>query len=242
QAKSRSLSMAAIANSFNNDIIKTLNNAIINPEATTQTKTEWGLISYFARANYGYKNKYLIEASFRMDGSSRFGQENTWGHFPSASVAWRVSEEDFIKSIPSISNMKLRASYGVTGNFNIGNFQYLGAVGIINYSPGNETGNAIAQTSLENQALSWEKTKGYDLGFELGLFSDRVNIVFDYYDNRTTDMLYNMNIPAITGFNNTISNMGEVRNRGIDLELTTRNTTGDFKWSSSFNLSHNKNE
>ncbi|WP_205941090.1 SusC/RagA family TonB-linked outer membrane protein [Albibacterium indicum] len=242
QAKSRSLSMAAITNSFNNDIIKTLNNAIINPEATTQTKTEWGLISYFARANYGYKNKYLVEASFRMDGSSRFGQENKWGHFPSASVAWRVSEEDFIKSIPSISNMKLRASYGVTGNFNIGNFQYLGAVGIVNYSPGNESGNAIAQTSLENQALSWEKTKGYDLGFELGLFSDRVNIVFDYYDNRTTDMLYNMNIPAITGFNNTISNMGEVRNRGIDLELTTRNTTGDFKWSSSFNLSHNKNE
>src|SRR5690606_31422482 len=102
-----------------NEIIKTLNNAIINPNTTSQSKTEWGLVSYFARLNYGYKNKYLVSASFRTDGSSRFGIENKWGRFPSASVAWRVTEEDFMQNIPLISNLKLRASFGVTGNFNI---------------------------------------------------------------------------------------------------------------------------
>src|SRR5690606_35892721 len=189
--------MAAIANSFNNDIIKTLNNAIINPAATTQTKSEWGLVSYFARVNYGFKNKYLLEASFRTDGSSRFGQENKWGYFPSASVAWRVTEEDFMQGIEAISELKLRASYGVTGNFNIGNFQYLGTVSTVSYSPDNETGNATAQTSLENPSLSWEKTKGYDFGLELGLFNNRLNFNFDYYDNRTTDMLYSVNVPGV---------------------------------------------
>src|SRR5690606_3279926 len=111
-----------------NDIIETLNNAIISPTATRTTKTQWGLISYFSRANYAYKDKYLLSASFRTDGSSRFGPNSRWGNFPSASVAWRVSQEDFMANVPTISNLKLRASYGVTGNFNIGDFQYLGTI------------------------------------------------------------------------------------------------------------------
>jgi TonB-linked SusC/RagA family outer membrane protein len=241
-ATSRSASMRAVTNSFNNDVIKTLNNAIINPAGTSQSKSEWGLISYFARLNYGYKNKYLLEASLRTDGSSRFGKDNKWGYFPSASAAWRISEEDFIKNIGAVSELKLRASYGVTGNFNIGNFQYLGTVSTFSYSPDNKTVNATAQTSLENPDLSWEKTKGYDFGLDLGLFRNRLNINFDYYDNHTTNMLYSVNIPAITGFSNTITNAGEVRNRGIDLEVTTKNTVGNFKWNTSFNISHNKNE
>lgn len=241
-ATSRSTNMSAVTNSFNNGIIKTLNNAIINPAGTSQNKSEWGLISYFARVNYGYKSKYLVEASLRTDGSSRFGKDNKWGYFPSASVAWRISEEDFIKNIGAISELKLRASYGVTGNFNIGNFQYLGSVSTFSYSPGNKTVNATAQTSLENPDLSWEKTKGYDFGLDLGLFKNRLNINFDYYDNHTTNMLYSVNIPAITGFSSTITNAGEVRNRGVDLEVTTKNTVGDFKWNTSFNISHNKNE
>lgn len=241
-ANSRSTAIGAIANSFNNEIIKTLNNALINPSATTQSKTEWGLISYFARVNYGYKNKYLLSASFRTDGSSRFGAANKWGYFPSASVAWRVSEEAFMQDIPVISDLKLRASYGVTGNFNIGNFQYLGTVANVNYSPGNETIDGFAQTSLENEGLSWEKTTANDLGVELGLFKNRLHIIFDYYDSRTTNMLYNVNTPAISGFNNTITNIGEVRNKGIEFEISTQNLVGEFKWNTSFNLSHNKNE
>lgn len=243
QTISRSVSMAAVANSFNNDKVKTLNNAIINPSATTSSNSEWGLISYFARVNYGYKDKYLIEASFRRDGSSRFGPDNKWGNFPSVSAAWRVSEEDFMKSIPTISELKLKASYGVTGNFNIGNFQYLGTVANAVYSPGNVTVNGITQTSMANNELSWEKTKGINLGFELSLLQNRIGLSLDFYRNRTTDMLYSVNIPAITGFTNTISNTGEVENKGIDIELNTRNIArGDFRWNTAFNVSFNKNQ
>ena len=243
QTRTRSVSMAAVANSFNNDKVKTLNNAIINPSATTSSNSEWGLISYFARVNYGYKDKYLLEASFRRDGSSRFGPDNKWGNFPSVSAAWRVSEEDFLKSVSAISELKLKASYGVTGNFNIGNFQYLGTVSNAVYSPGNVTVNGITQTSMANNELSWEKTKGINVGFELGLIQNRINLSVDFYRNRTTDMLYSVNIPAITGFTNTISNTGEVENRGVDIELNTRNIVhGDFRWNTSFNVSFNKNE
>ncbi|GAA4440668.1 TonB-dependent receptor [Ravibacter arvi] len=239
----RSLSMAAVANSFNNDKVKTLNNALINASATTASNTEWGLISYFARVNYGYKGKYLVEASFRRDGSSRFGPDNKWGNFPSVSAAWRVSEESFLKDIPAISELKLKASYGITGNFNIGDFQYLGTVANSLYSPGNITVNGIAQTSMANNQLSWEKTKGINLGFELSLIQNRINLAVDFYRNRTNDMLYNVNTPAITGFTSTISNMGEIENKGIDIELNTRNIArGDFRWNTAFNFSHNKNQ
>ncbi|HEU5146030.1 MAG TPA: SusC/RagA family TonB-linked outer membrane protein, partial [Chryseosolibacter sp.] len=241
-ATSKSTSLSAVANSFNNEIVKTLNNALINPAGTTQSKSEWGLVSYFARANYTYKDKYIVEASYRTDGSSRFGAENKWGAFPSASAAWRVSEEPFFSGVRPVSELKLRASYGVTGNFNIGNFQYLGTVSSVTYSPNNQTVKGIAQGSIENPLLSWEKTKGIDFGFDLGLFNNRVNLSVDYYDNHTTDMLYSVNTPAITGFTSTITNAGEVRNYGIDLELETKNLVGDFQWNTSFNMSKNTNE
>lgn len=241
-ATSKSTSLSAVANSFNNEIVKTLNNAIINPSGTSQSKSEWGLVSYFARLNYTYKDKYILEGSYRTDGSSRFGADNKWGAFPSASAAWRVSEEPFFSGIRSISELKLRASYGVTGNFNIGNFQYLGTVGSVTYSPNNQTVKGIAQSSIENPALSWEKTKGIDIGFDLGLFENRVSLSLDYYDNRTTDMLYSVNTPAITGFTSTITNAGEVRNHGIDFEIETKNMVGAFQWNTAFNLSRNRNE
>jgi len=241
-ATSKSTSLSAVANSYNNEIVKTLNNALINPAGTTQSKSEWGLVSYFARANYSYKDKYIIEGSYRTDGSSRFGAENKWGAFPSASAAWRVSEEPFFAGVRPVSELKLRASYGVTGNFNIGDFQYLGTVSSVTYSPNNQTVKGIAQGSIENPMLSWEKTKGTNLGFDLGLFNNRVSLSADYYDNHTTDMLYSVNTPAITGFTNTITNAGEVRNYGIDLELETKNLVGDFQWNTSFNLSKNTNE
>jgi len=240
-ATSRSTYLAAIPNSNNNNTIKTLNNFIINPALTTLTKTEWGLISYFARANYAYDNKYLFSGSIRADGSSRFGANSKWGYFPSASAAWRVSEEDFMKNIEVISALKLRASYGVTGNFNIGNFQYLGTVSTISYSPGNVTENATAPSALENPNLSWEKTTGYDFGIELGLFNNRLNFNFDYYNNHTQDMLYSINVPAITGLTSNISNAGSVRNKGVELEISSQNLVGDFKWNSTFNVSHNIN-
>ena len=238
----KNTNLASLAGSFNNENVKTLNNALINPSGTSQSKSEWGLVSYFARLNYSYKDKYMLEGSYRTDGSSRFGSDNKWGAFPSASAAWRVSEESFFSGIRPISELKLRASYGVTGNFNIGNFQYLGVVSTVAYSPNNQTVNGIAQSSIENALLSWEKTKGIDFGVDLGFFSNRLNLSVDYYDNRTSDMLYNVNTPAITGFTSTITNAGSVRNHGIELELDSKNLVGDFQWNTSFNLTRNRNE
>lgn len=239
---SRNAYMAAVPGSFNNDIIRTLNNAIIDPASTGTTKSEWGLISYFSRVNYGYKEKYLLSASIRADGSSRFGPANKWGYFPSASVAWRVSQEEFMKNIRVIDELKLRASYGTTGNFNIGDFDYLGRISSVLYAPGGILTKGQAQTSFGNNNLSWEKTNGYDFGLELGILKNRLNVTVDYYDKRTTDLLYNVSIPGITGFTSSISNVGDISNKGIELEIQSKNLTGALKWQTSFNLARNRNK
>ncbi len=240
--KSQNTLMAAVPNSFSNDIVETLNDAVINPSASSSSKSQWGLISYFGRVNYAYKMKYFITGSIRSDGSSRFGSANKWGYFPSVSAGWRISQEPFFQNISFLNELKLRASYGVTGNFNIGDFQYLGAVGNVVYSPGEQTVDGIAQTSIENPTLSWEKAKGYDIGLDFGVFNNRITFSADYYNRLTDGMLYSVNIPAITGFESTIENIGSVRNKGIDLEIRTYNLTGALKWNTSFELSHNKNE
>ncbi|KAA9350046.1 TonB-dependent receptor [Larkinella humicola] len=239
---SRNAYMAAVAGSYNNDIIHTLNNAIIDPASTATTKSEWGLISYFSRVNYGYKEKYLLSASVRADGSSRFGPANKWGYFPSASVAWRVSQEEFLKNSPAINELKLRASYGATGNFNIGDFDYLGRISSVFYAPNGVLTKGQVQSSFGNNNLSWEKTRGYDFGVELGILKNRLNITVDYYDKRTTDLLYNVSIPAITGFTSSISNVGDIRNKGIEFEIQSKNLTGGLKWQTSFNLARNRNK
>lgn len=242
RSNTRSLGMAATTNSYNNTIILTLNNAIINPTSTYSSKTQWGLISYFARANYAYREKYLFSASVRRDGCSRFGADNKWGYFPSASVAWRVSKEGFMQNIPVISELKIRGSYGVTGNYNIGDFDYLGKVTSNNYSPNDVLVKSMAQTSFENSNLGWEKTISYDIGLELGLLKNRLNIVFDYYDKKTSSLLYSVSIPAITGFTTTISNIGEIGNKGIEFEIKSVNLNGPFRWQTSFNLTRNRNK
>ncbi|WP_229210751.1 SusC/RagA family TonB-linked outer membrane protein [Dyadobacter jiangsuensis] len=239
---SSSSSLAAVNGSFNNDIIHTLNNAIINPSASASSRSQWGLISYFSRVNYGFKDKYLLSASIRTDGSSRFGPDNKWGYFPSASVAWRISQEDFMKNVRPVSELKLRASYGATGNFNIGDFEYLGQIGDVYYSPNNTLTKGQTQISYGNNSLSWEKTKSYDFGLELGLFRNRVNLVLDYYDKRTSGLLYNVSIPSVTGFTSSLSNVGSVSNKGFEIELTTKNLVGEFKWETSFNMARNVNK
>lgn len=235
--------MTAVTNSFNNDIVQTLNNALINPSASTSSKTQWGLISYFGRINYAYSNKYLFAASLRRDGSSRFGGNNKWGYFPSVSAAWRISKENFMTDNKVISELKLRASYGETGNFNIGNFQYLGTVGNAVFSPDNKTVNGIAQTSIANPDLSWEKVKSYDIGIDFGLFNNRLNFNVDYYNKRTQGMLYQVNVPAITGFTSAIQNIGTIENKGFEIEVQSRVIAdGDFRWNTSFNFSTIQNK
>lgn len=238
---SRFAALNSVAGSFANDRVRTLNNAIISPSGSYTTKSHWGLASYFSRINYGYRDKYLVSASLRTDGSSRFGPENRWGFFPSGSVAWRLSEEPFLQGTSSISELKLRASYGAVGNFNIGDFQYLGLIGETTYSPDGELVQGQAQTSFGNPELKWERTQSYDIGVELSLFENRINLVLDYYQKKTNDLLYNLSIPAITGFTSTIVNVGDVSNKGVEVELNTYNLTGALKWQTSFNFSYNKN-
>lgn len=239
---SRSTTMGAVTGSYNNEIIQTLNNAIINPSATNSSKSQWGLVSYFGRINYAYDSRYLFAGSIRTDASSRFGPENKWALFPSLSAAWRVSEEEFFSGIGAINELKLRASYGVTGNFNIGDFAYLGQMSYVPYSPGNSLVNGHVISTLENRRLGWEKTHSYDVGLELGMFNSRIYLNVDLYNKNTTDLLYNVSVPGITGFTSTITNVGEVNNRGIEVELTTQNLTGPVSWQTSFNVTRNINK
>lgn len=239
---SRGTDLAAVAGSYNNELIRTLNNAVINPAASSGTKSEWGLVSYFGRVNYAYDNRYLISASLRTDASSRFGSDNKWAIFPAASVAWRVSQEAFLQNSTLISELKLRASFGSTGNFNIGDFAYLARVGSVSYSPDNAIENGLATVSFENPMLGWEKTTSNNIGLDLGLFDNRLYMSVDFYDKRTTDLLYNVSVPALTGFSSAISNIGEINNKGFELELTSRNLTGDLTWNTSFNIARNRNK
>ena len=238
---SRFSRLGAVPGSYANETIWTLNNAIISPGSSNTSKSQWGLASYFSRINYAFKDKYLLSASIRTDGSSRFGPENRWGYFPSASAAWRISEEDFLKSVTMVNELKLRGSYGVVGNFNIGDFQYLGTIGGNFYSPDDQLIQGQAQASFGNSELKWERTESFDVGIEVSLFNNRLNFVFDYYDKLTRDLLYNVSIPSISGFTNTIVNVGDISNKGIEVEINTKNLTGPFKWETSFNYSRNRN-
>lgn len=200
---------------------------------------EWAIASGFTRINYGYKGRYLFTANFRADGSSRFGPNNRWGYFPSFAAAWRISDEEFIKSTPAISNLKLRASWGITGNQNIGNYasyslysggqNYLGLPGFI-------------PNVLGDKNLKWETTKQLDIGVDLGLFNNRISVLADYYIKNTSDLLIGIPILSQSGYVNRFTNFGEIQNKGFEFELSTQNLTGDFKWSTTLNMTFNRNK
>ena len=231
------------ATNFPNDIIPTLNAGQIT--AGGSRAEEWSLLSYLGRVNYTFKDKYLATATIRTDGSSRFGQDTRWGVFPSASLGWRISEENFMQNIATVSDLKLRASYGVTGNNFIDNY---GAIGLLtgdNYVFGSGTGNLVnglAQNTLSNPELSWETTRQLDVGLELGLFEDRLFFVADYYLSNTSDLLLEVPIPTSTGFDISLQNIGKVENEGLEFALTSRNFTGNFQWTTNANISFNRNK
>lgn len=203
--------------------------------------SSWGIASLFTRINYGYKDKYLFTVNVRRDASSRFGKSNQWGTFPSIALGWVLTEESFMSDIAALSNLKLRASYGVTGNQNgINDFQSRGLwTGGANYTstPGTEA------SQLGNPDLKWERTGQFDIGFDMSLFQNKVNITFDYYDKKTTDLLLEVPVPRTTGFTDLFQNFGEMRNKGIELTIS-----GDvikqtnFNWNVMFNVAQNKNE
>ncbi|MVN22019.1 SusC/RagA family TonB-linked outer membrane protein [Mucilaginibacter arboris] len=227
---------------YTSSVIQTLSAAAATTGSTSSQQSV--LLSYFSRVQYGYKDKYLLSASLRTDGSSRFGQNNKYGVFPSASLGWRVVEESFMKSVPVISDLKLRASFGVNGNNNIGNYGSIATLGSYGYVLGSTQAIAIGQAPnvLANPDLKWEKSQTYDGGIDFGLFKNRLTGSFDYYNKLNTQLLLNVPVLETTGFQSYLSNAGSVRNTGEELELTSRNLINKFQWSTTLNVSHNANK
>lgn len=202
----------------------------------SSSETNYSFLSYFLRGNYKFADKYLFSASGRIDGSSRFGTNNRYGFFPAVSGGWIMSEEEFVKSIPKISFLKLRASYGIVGNSEIGNFPQLGLfTGGSSYAGiGGQTPNQIG-----NPDLKWEISKQMDIGIDFGLFNNRLTGEIDYYKRTSEDLLLNVNIPSTTGFNTVVRNLGSMENKGFELVLNSENLVGELRWTTSFNISRN---
>lgn len=207
-----------------------------------------GLVSFFARANYNYDERYLLTATIRGDGSSKFTKGNQWGVFPSVSGAWRISEEFFWKEsniVNTINSLKLRVGYGVTGNNGIGNNLYTTKMELKDYPINNTTGNPayIPSTTLGNKDLKWETLNATNIGLDISLFNSRVNFTAEWYNNEISDMLMKSVIPASTGYTSQYQNIGKMRNRGWEFTLNTVNIqTKEFRWTSDLNLSFNKSK
>ncbi len=228
---------------FTSAVIQTLNAAAAVTGNTTSTQNV--LTSYFTRLQYGYKEKYLLSLAYRRDGSSRFGINNQYGSFPSASLAWVVTQENFMSAVPVINLLKIRASYGVNGNNNLPNdYASIATVGSAGYIFGTTPAAVIGQAPnvLANPDLKWEKSQTYDLGFDFGILKNRITGSFDYYNKLNTDLLLNVQVPEGTGFQTYLTNIGSVRNIGQELEITSRNMVGKFQWTTSVNLTHNSNK
>ncbi len=228
------------ANNFADDLVENINGGIVN--AGYQNTDVNTLMSVLGRVNYSFKDKYLLTATVRSDGSSRFGKNNRWGTFPSASLGWRLSQEDFMSNVTFIENLKLRVSYGTTGNNAIGNYRSVSFLGSSNYVIGNSVTPGLAPVTFANDDLTWERQTQLNIGLDFSVANGRVNFTGDIYDKRNRDMLFNVQTPSATGFTNALVNLGEVQNKGIELGVNTRNLVGDFQWSTNINITFNKNE
>jgi TonB-linked SusC/RagA family outer membrane protein len=224
------------------DAVQTINGGAA-VAAFSGARTFWTLESVFAQANYNFADRYLLSATIRRDGSSKFGEGKRYGYFPSVSAGWRISDEGFMKDVTAISDLKLRASTGVTGSLQgLGDFQSQGI-----YETGRNyeglAGIGIGGNGLANPRLSWETTTQSDIGLDLSLFNRRANVVADYYVKRTKGILFDVLLPLESGFGSIADNVGEMLNRGWELAINTKNVTGTrFTWESSFNISQNRNK
>lgn len=230
----------ASSGGYSSTVITTLNAASAITGSTTETKNV--LLSYFGRLQYGYDDKYLFSGSLRRDGSSRFGKNTKWGWFPSASLGWRVSKEHFFSGIGLINDLKLRASWGKSGNYNIGDYSSVPLLGTYNYTINGVEYSGQAPSGIVNFDLSWEKSATFDVGLDAAILDNRVTTSLDFYEKLNSDLLLYVPIPASTGFSTTLSNAGSVKNKGWEIELNTVNLKGDLQWSTSANLSHNTNK
>ncbi|HEY4156080.1 MAG TPA: TonB-dependent receptor [Puia sp.] len=231
---------------FNDDILQWHYQQAGSVRSANESQDDsWSMNSYYARINYNINEKYLFTATGRYDGSSKFGKNNKYAFFPSVGAAWRISEEDFMKNNPSISNLKLRGSYGVSGNQEIGQARSLAQIQPSTTVLGGARTSTLLPSYIGNPDLKWEKSLQADVGLEMGLFNNRISLEVDYYNRVTKDLLLQAPIPWSAGMTNAnvYRNVGSVRNAGIEAGLTTVNIkTPDFTWSTTFLFASNKNK
>jgi TonB-linked SusC/RagA family outer membrane protein len=233
-------SLTATGNDYPDDIVRYLNAA--TRVGAGSWEAGWSLLAYFGRVNYSFNDKYLFSGSYRREGSSRFGANNKYGNFPAASVGWRVSEESFIPDYRWLTDLKLRASWGVTGNNNIGNYTSLSSMSAQNYILGGDLANGQVLSSFANADLGWEQSKQIDIGLDLSMFDNRLIFTAEYYERITDDMLLSIEIPVISGFTRTISNVGKVENKGVELALDYKTSIREVHLRGNFNISFNRNK
>ena len=238
-------SMNVKATDYPNDYIQTIGGGIVN-SGNSQTD-QYSLASFLARVQYSYKSKYMFSAAIRADGSSRFGKNNRWGYFPSVSAAWRISGEDFMSNTKGwLTDLKLRASYGMTGNFQIGNYTHLSTMDTDNYILGSGNGSETSgykPTGVENPDLTWEKTGMANVGIDANFLNGYITLTAEYYNSMTTDMLLNVPIPHLTGYSTTLMNIGKVNNRGVELQIgSSHSYENGLGYSFNANFAKNINE
>lgn len=214
------------------------------PSKVATSFTDKTMLSFFARGNYSYDNRYLLTATVRADGSTVFSYKNKWGFFPSFSAAWRISEEKFIKeNLPFLSNMKLRLGWGTVGNDRIANFLSLDLYSLSKYGIGNSTATVLNPKHLKNNNLKWEGSTTTNLGIDLGFFANRLNITADFFIKNTKDLLLAQNLAYVTGFSSQMQNIGKIQNRGIEVSVNSTNIQKrNFLWTTDFNISFIRNE
>ena len=237
----RSASVTGTTLSSNN--YGTDNLGVAGSLTSSSNKSVNSLVSGLGRLNYHLMDKYLFTVSWRADASSRFGPNNKWGYFPSGAFAWRASDEKFIQNIKAISNLKFRLSYGKTGNQDIGSYNSQSQYGTNTYYLNNNRTVGISPNNLANADLHWEQAVQFDGGVDLGLFADRITFTADYYNKKTTQLLYNVPLPSTSGFTNLLENIGALRNQGVEFQLTTNNIDRKYiHWYTSVNFSINRSK
>lgn len=227
-----------VADNFPDDLVPTVSGGQV--VQGTAVQEEWSLASALARVNYDYNDRLLLTASIRSDRSSRFGTGNKTGIFPSASAGYRLSED--LGFLPWLSDLKIRASWGKTGNFLIPNYASIGLLGQSNYTFGGSLVNGISPSTISNQDLSWEKTTSFDIGLDFGFLEDRIYGSIEYFNSTTSDLLLAVQVPSALGFTNALTNIGEVVNKGFEFTITSRNTTGKLRWTTDLNFATINNE
>ena len=236
-------SFSASREGFLGNELTEINTGSLNPQVGG-TSAQNRLVSYFGRVNYNYDERYLLEANFRYDGSSRFAEGNRWGLFPSVSAGWRINEEAFLKDVRQLSNLKLRASWGRLGNQNIANFAYVNAVDIAqNYAFNNTVSNGTAVNTLSDPNISWETTTITNLGLDAGFFNNKLTAELEWYNKKTSGILQRVILPAQVGaLNGPIRNVGDVENKGMELSLAYRNKAGKLDYNVGGQVNYNRNQ